>query len=250
MGAVPAELQARLDSGATTLARCWKVTRADGVVLGFTDHDRDLTVEDTRYLASTGVTASALEAATGLSVDNAEATGALSAAGLTEGDILAGRYDGAEVEQFLVDWERPDLWKRIFRGTLGDIEQEGGLFRAELRSLAEGLNRPVGRAFVRVCECTLGDAKCGFDLGAAGYAAEATVAGVTDNRRLRLTGAEGPLAGWFTGGSGRLGLWRQCGAAGGCQTRRRRRTGAGGRALAAGRGDGRGGRSDPAGGGL
>ena len=30
---------AKLDSGATTLCRCWLITRSDGVVQGFTDHD-------------------------------------------------------------------------------------------------------------------------------------------------------------------------------------------------------------------
>ncbi len=39
MRTIPSALQAKLDSGVTTLCRCWIVTRRDGVVLGFTDHD-------------------------------------------------------------------------------------------------------------------------------------------------------------------------------------------------------------------
>ena len=35
----PSALQTKLDSGVTTLCRCWNLTRRDGVVLGFTDHD-------------------------------------------------------------------------------------------------------------------------------------------------------------------------------------------------------------------
>ncbi len=42
MRAVPAALQSKLDSGVTTLCRCWIVTRRDGVVQGFTDHDEDV----------------------------------------------------------------------------------------------------------------------------------------------------------------------------------------------------------------
>ena len=42
MRSVPAALQSKLDSGATTLAQCWVVRRRDGAVVGFTDHDRDL----------------------------------------------------------------------------------------------------------------------------------------------------------------------------------------------------------------
>ena len=39
---VPDELAARIESGAATLCHAWRLTRADGVVTGFTDHDRDL----------------------------------------------------------------------------------------------------------------------------------------------------------------------------------------------------------------
>lgn len=37
---IPPALQAHLDSGTTTLAWCWRMTRADGTAFGFTDHDR------------------------------------------------------------------------------------------------------------------------------------------------------------------------------------------------------------------
>lgn len=33
---------AHLDTGATTLARCWRITRADGDVLGFTGSGTNL----------------------------------------------------------------------------------------------------------------------------------------------------------------------------------------------------------------
>ena len=49
-------LQSHLDTGATTLAWCWRVTRGDGAVLGFTDHDRDLTFDGTTFEAATGFT--------------------------------------------------------------------------------------------------------------------------------------------------------------------------------------------------
>ena len=40
MKVLPAGMQAHLDAGTTTLAWCWRIDRADGTVLGFTDHDR------------------------------------------------------------------------------------------------------------------------------------------------------------------------------------------------------------------
>lgn len=41
---------AHLASGATTLANCWKITRTDTAVLGFTDHDQPLSFAGTDYL--------------------------------------------------------------------------------------------------------------------------------------------------------------------------------------------------------
>src|SRR5262245_59805600 len=61
MKSLPAPLQSHLDTGATTLAWCWRVTRNDGTHLGFTDHDRDLAFDGTVFEASTGFTASEIK---------------------------------------------------------------------------------------------------------------------------------------------------------------------------------------------
>ena len=45
MREIPAALQAKLDSGVTTLARCRIVTRRDGLEQGLTDHDGGLLKE-------------------------------------------------------------------------------------------------------------------------------------------------------------------------------------------------------------
>ena len=65
-------LRAHLAGGATTTCYCWAVARRDGVVLGFTDHDRDLSFEGVVFRADTGLTAGALQHLSGLAVDNAE----------------------------------------------------------------------------------------------------------------------------------------------------------------------------------
>ena len=116
MRAIDPELQARLDGGATHLCRCWLVGRRDGVTLGFTDHDEDIVFDGVAFRASSGMDASALQSATGLSVDNAQAVGALSDAAVSEEDVRAGRFDRAEVRLWLVDWERPELRVLMFRG--------------------------------------------------------------------------------------------------------------------------------------
>ncbi|MEQ1790313.1 MAG: DUF2163 domain-containing protein, partial [Rickettsiales bacterium] len=45
----------------TTLATCWKLTRRDNVVFGFTDHDADILVSSVIYKAASGFTPSAVQ---------------------------------------------------------------------------------------------------------------------------------------------------------------------------------------------
>merc|ERR1711965_692796 len=123
-----AELHAHLATGSTTVSRCWAVTRADGTRYGFTDHDVDLVFEGLRFRADTGLSALALQQATGLSVDNTEAMGALSDDALSEADIDAGRFDGAEVVSWMVNWQDVTQRKVLFRGSIGEIRRTGGAF--------------------------------------------------------------------------------------------------------------------------
>lgn len=198
---VPPDLQARLDAGATKLCRCWRVRRRDGRSYGFTDHDRDLDIDGIVFKASTGMDASAVQTTTGLAVDNAQSAGALSDAGLSAEDIRAGRFDGAEVEHWLVDWERPDLRVEIFRGSFGEIRQADGAFEVELRGLAEGLNRSVGRTIQRGCDRRLGDGKCRFDLARPGFSVETVVSAVVSDVQIVVEALEGFASGWFALGA-------------------------------------------------
>jgi len=175
------DMQAHLASGVTTLCRAWAVTRVDGTQLGFTDHDGDLTFDGIVFRADTGLTALALQQGTGLSVDNTEAMGALSDGAITEADVNAGRYDGAEVRCWLVNWA--DVAQRAlqFRGSIGELRRTGGAFEAELLGLTDQLNRPMGRVYQRPCAAVLGDGVCRKDLTEAGYQAEVVVTGIEAN---------------------------------------------------------------------
>ena len=100
-----ADYLAHLLTGAITRARCWRLTRADGVAFGFTDHDRPLTFDGTTFEPGTALSASEASASLGMAVDEQEGSGALSSAALTEEDIDRGLYDGAQVEVFDVNWK-------------------------------------------------------------------------------------------------------------------------------------------------
>lgn len=197
--AISAEFQAHLSTGNTTLARCWALTRRDGMVLGFTDHDRDLSFDGITFKAETGLTARALMQSTGLSIDNSEALGGLSSAAVTEADITAGRYDGATVEAWLVNWANPDQRQKLFRGHLGEITRAGGAFQAELLGLSEALNTAQGRVYQTQCSAVLGDSACKLDLDDPAYSSTGFVAAI-DEKLLRVSGLESYASGWFARG--------------------------------------------------
>lgn len=200
-------------SGLTTLCRAWGIARADGQVFGFTDHDRDLHFDGVTYRADTGLSAAALAQSTGLSVDNTEALGALTDVSVREDEIEAGRFDGAEVTAWLVNWADLDVRWLQFRGTIGEIRRSGGAFHAELRGLTEALNRPLGRIFQKPCTAVLGDAQCRFDVETAGYSHEGVPLRVTGGRVFEWESLDGFEAGWFQRGrldvldGGAAGLW-------------------------------------------
>lgn len=194
------ELKAHLASGATTIARAWAVTRRDGQVLGFTDHDVALDFDGIRFAPDTGMTAKALSQSTGLSVDNSEAFGALSSAAITEADLLAGRYDGAEVRAWLVNWAEVSERALVFRGHLGEITRGAGAFTAELRGLSELLAAETGRIYHGRCSAVLGDRGCGFGLNTPGYSVELALEVVEEAQVFRFAALPSFDDRWFEKG--------------------------------------------------
>jgi uncharacterized phage protein (TIGR02218 family) len=157
------------------------------LVLGFTDHDLPLSFDGITFQADSGMTAKAISNTTGLSVDNTEAVGLLSAASITETDIAAGRYDHAEVIIWQVQWDNVAARQICFRGTLGEITRNGAEFQAELRGLSEALNQPQGRSYLKTCSAVLGDPDCGVDtVSDARYVAEVEVDRQTDGQSFDL----------------------------------------------------------------
>lgn len=197
---IPTTLQASLDGGATTLARCWRLERTDGVVLGFTDHDLDLAFDGLVYESEAALAASALEAVTGLASDTHQITGALSSDRITEADISRGLYDGAEVTLSLVDWQNTADRLVLSRGQIGEIRRGDIAFEAEIVGLSDRLNQPFGRAFLHSCSCREGDLGLAINLSDPAYRAAGTITTINEVQQFGATGLDAYDNGWFTGG--------------------------------------------------
>jgi uncharacterized phage protein (TIGR02218 family) len=200
MRTVPPELAAHLASGATTLCRCWRLTRRDETVQGFTDHDEDLGFDGTTFRAGTGFEGAELEARFGLAVTGTEIHGALAAESLNETDLAAGRYDNAKVELYLVNWSDVDQRLLLRTGSLGEVRREGAAFAAEVRGISARLNEERGRIFAATCDADLGDARCGVDLGDPAFRGEGSVLSVEGASLVRVAGLDTFANGWFTRG--------------------------------------------------
>jgi uncharacterized phage protein (TIGR02218 family) len=197
---IPASLQTRLDSGVTTLARCWLIARNDGVTQGFTDHDEDIVLNGVTCRANAGLTASEARTQLGLAVTGTELSGALTDETLTEADLAAGRYDAAAVEVWLVDWSEPSLKVKLRAGVLGEVRREGTAFTAELRGLAHRFAETRGRLYTKTCNADLGDARCTVDLTATAMRGEGTIGGLRGVSAFRALGLNDYADGWFTAG--------------------------------------------------
>ena len=193
-------LELHLKTGSTTVCRAWLVRRKDGETLGFTDHDCDLRFDGVLYAARSGLTAGALEKTNGMAVDNTEVLGALSDAAVSEDDIMAGRYDGAEVTVFLVNWANVTERSILFRGTFGEMTRSQGSFRVELRGLTEALNVRHGRVYHSDCGAVLGDAQCKVDLTAAEMSVVVPAQAVLEGRTIHLSALSDYTHGWFVDG--------------------------------------------------
>lgn len=157
------DLQTHLDSGATTLSYCWRIDRKDGTTLGFTEHDEDLTFDSVTYKASSGFQATAIQSSLGMNVDNLDVSGGISSDAITEGDLIAGRYDDAAVTLYYVNWKDVSMRAIVATGFIGEVKKHGIAFTAELRGLTTKLNQKLGRLYQRTCDAVFGDARCGFD---------------------------------------------------------------------------------------
>ncbi len=156
-------------------AYCWRIERRDGVVLGFTSHDLDLTFDGVTYEARTGFTPTTVDTSDQFSVDNLDVDAALSSERITEDDLAGGVYDFSKITIYLVNWKNLSDPKLILRrGTIGRVTYSKNAFTAEVRGLMEAYQQQAGPLYQKLCRAEFGDAKCKIELAAHTYAGSVT----------------------------------------------------------------------------
>ena len=164
MKTIDSGLLATYRSSTPTIAVCVTVTRTDAEVFRWIGHDKDVVVSGQTYLAAPGVQLSALVSSEGFAVDNAEIT-ILEDADITRADILAGIWDGAEMEIAEIDWKAEAPVKNILKvGKLGNVTPKRGYSTVEFRDLRQAIQGQHATVLQPTCRYRLGDAKCGISL--------------------------------------------------------------------------------------
>jgi len=198
MRVISPQLETHFGSGLTTLATCWRLTRQDTTELGFTDHDRALVIDSLEYDSLAGFTPTTVESKSNMSVDNLDLEGQTFPSKITESDLLAGLYDYAEIEIFMVNYEDLSQGKLVVkRGRLGEVTLNAQMFHAEVRGLTQHLSQTIGEVYSPSCRAVLGDSRCKVAL--ASFTVTTTITEVVNNQTFKAS-ALTQAAGWFTGG--------------------------------------------------
>jgi len=146
-------------------ANLYTVTRADGTIHRFTDHNTRILFNSYAYKPTIGFMPSAHQEIAGLSNDNFEVFGALDDTEITEEDLRGGRFRDAEVLEQLIDWRVP--WLGAIRQRtyfMTEITHTEAGWVAQVEGLSSFLDRIVGNVTTRTCRHTLGDGECGVNL--------------------------------------------------------------------------------------
>lgn len=168
-------LQTHLASEVTTLCTCWKATLKNGTVYGFTNHDQDIAFESVTYKAAAGFTPSDIQTNSTLAVPGLDVEGVLSADAITEADLVAGRWDFAEITIFLLNWA--DLTQgsmSLARGKIGEVSLHRSRFVAEMRGLAQAFSTQIGELYSPSCRASLGDTRCKVSMAAYTFTGSVT----------------------------------------------------------------------------
>lgn len=188
--------EAHLQQSLTTLARCWRVDRRDGVSILGTELSRDIVIASGDlagvYTASAGIRGSDVRATSDMSVTNMNVDGAFQTdptiRDISPDAIEARLFDNAPIEVFKVNWQAPDVEQDVqVRGYLGEMTYVAeGQYSTEVRGLTQRIQQNLGRLDSIDCDVMVfGDSTC--KLNVAALELTGVVDSVTSRRRFNAT---------------------------------------------------------------
>ncbi len=200
MRTINPSLLATYRSGTPTLCPVLVITRTDDVVFRFIAFDTDLEIGGEIFESAPGIELSSLVSTEGFAVDNAEFKVLDSEdAVITRAGILAGIWNGAQMQIGMVDWKAAAPVIDVLKtGTLGVATPKRGHFVFEFRDIRQAMQNAHETVLQPTCRYKLGDDKCTVDLTSLsdGFTATGTVDTVTSQYSV-TDAARTEVADWF-----------------------------------------------------
>lgn len=168
---IPSTLRSQVTTCRTQhLATCWKISLVgSATVYRFTDAPQELQLREAEhgarltYTPTKGVDASASRNEDELSASNKEIRGVIDSSAITAAALRAGLFDGAQVDEYLVDrripWVAYIAHRRYFIKT---VRYSRGNWEAEADAMPGFLDLPVGDLWTPICRVDLFSPKCGL----------------------------------------------------------------------------------------
>lgn len=152
----------------TNECQCWRIERTDGTVYRFTSHDKEVIFRGETYTPCGSLLSSALQTSAEFgATENMDLSGIISSGQISRGDLWAGRFDGADVEVWRVDWEATNNAELMAAGRCGSVQMGSTEFTFEVTTAGERLQqRPILQPYTPTCLYKLGDSRCSFNLPA------------------------------------------------------------------------------------
>jgi uncharacterized phage protein (TIGR02218 family) len=175
-------LDGALQQTTTTLARLWKITRTDGVVITITDATRDVTTLDgTVYTSSNGFTCTPiLTSSQSIGSQSVQLTVPLTDLGINDFDLRHRLFEGATAVLSLADYLHPEYDVMVYySGQIGRV-----VMSDKKRATLDVISKTdpnlfvAGESYCQSCRNDLGDSNCQFPI--FNLAFNFTVTAVTD----------------------------------------------------------------------
>lgn len=134
-----------------TVATCIRITRRDGVILGFTNHDITLTVAGVDYKPLPALERIVMKLRNNVELSNQDFSAAY-VVDLSEEDLANGLYNEAAFDVLYVNWRDPSMGSVvIFSGRMGNLQWNSDGFAVDVFSIANDLNGAIGDVISAKC---------------------------------------------------------------------------------------------------
>jgi len=179
MKTIADDLKTSFEQNTTNIVKCWKITLNDESIEGFTTNSEDFSYNDVIYNSFSSGDLKDIKSNLDIEEDIFEFSNIISSDLITINDILAGKYDNATIEIFLIDINNKDNGEIILlNGTISDIECKDNTFIAKVKGLKDKINKTIGEVYSPLCRCSFCDEKCGLDK--SNFTFLGTITNVTD----------------------------------------------------------------------